>query len=348
MSFRFKVKEPLAEGMQRIALEQIEIAQGELRSNADAEAAVHNARRALKRLRALLRLVRPALSEAEYRRQSQRFAGIGRQLSGERDRHVMRQTLKKLTAETQGVSEEFTAAFEAALAQAPAASGRSGGDARASAARALVSARKSLGGVLEQLDAQQVFEGMKAVYRRGRRLHRRCHAPADGQVATGEDFHALRKAVQQHWRHMQLLSRSWPDALGARAAEAKALSQILGEDHDLHVLSTFLSAHADALPQEARAALLAAAARAQTALRERARLHADRLFAERARDLTDRLRAYWATAQGMAALESASSAAEAADEADRPHVTPKPRVRRAARGPSRSAAALKKRRKAVP
>ncbi len=77
-----------------------------------------------------------------------------------------------------------------------------------------------------------------SIARRGA-LNRHCQEAG----ATDEDFHALRKSVQQHWRHMQLLSRAWPEALSARADEAKALSQLLGEDHDLYVLRSFAEAH---------------------------------------------------------------------------------------------------------
>jgi CHAD domain-containing protein len=56
----------------------------------------HDARRCLKRLRALIRLVRPALGDGAYRRETERVAGAGRLLAGARDVHVMRLTASKL------------------------------------------------------------------------------------------------------------------------------------------------------------------------------------------------------------------------------------------------------------
>ena len=330
MSYKLKVKEPLVEGLRRIALEQIDIAEGELRGNADPAAAVHNSRRALKRLRALLRLVRPGLDEVVYRRESQRFAAIGRLLAGARDRHVMQQTLKALGAQTP-LPASLAPAFERLFDQGPAESQPP--DPRAKAARKLAFARKVFAGdTLAAIEREHVSQGLEIVYRKARRLHRHCHA---GQ-ATDEDFHALRKGVQQHWRHMQLLSRAWPEALSARAEEAKALSQLLGEDHDLHVLRSFAQTHANALPEDALAALTRATSDAQSTLRMRARLHGDRLFAERARDLTERLRTYWTAAKALAALRAEDPSETGTAEAVAPPAL-KPRVHRRP-GPKRAKA----------
>ena len=70
MAYRFKLQEPIAQEVRRVALEQIDIAEEKLASKDDVASAIHDARRCLKRLRALIRLVRPALGEDVYRRES--------------------------------------------------------------------------------------------------------------------------------------------------------------------------------------------------------------------------------------------------------------------------------------
>ena len=50
----------------------------------------------LKRLRALLRLVRPAMGEAAFEQENAQLRDIGLSLSGERDRHVLLETVNKL------------------------------------------------------------------------------------------------------------------------------------------------------------------------------------------------------------------------------------------------------------
>src|SRR6478752_10289294 len=96
MTYRFKLQEPIGQGVRRIGLEQIEIAAAKLSGKNDVSAAIHDARRCLKRVRALLRLIQPAMEEDLFRRETERLAGIGKLLSGACDLDVMRQTLGKL------------------------------------------------------------------------------------------------------------------------------------------------------------------------------------------------------------------------------------------------------------
>ncbi len=68
---------------------------------------------------------------------------------------------------------------------------------------------------------------------------------------------------------MTLLSRAWPDYLGARASEARKLSQILGDDHDLAMLVVFVHSDAAAGLGNEQAAIVEKAARQRQAeLRE--------------------------------------------------------------------------------
>src|SRR5689334_6194542 len=96
MAYRFKLSESVAAGASRIGLEQIDLAEARLTSRDEPAAAIHDARRCLKRLRALLRLIRPALAGRAYRREADRLASIGRLLAEARDQFVMQQTLVKL------------------------------------------------------------------------------------------------------------------------------------------------------------------------------------------------------------------------------------------------------------
>jgi CHAD domain-containing protein len=304
MTYRFKLREPVAEGIQRIGLAQIEMAEARLACNDDVPTAVHDARRCLKRLRALLRLIRPALSETIYERETKRLSGIGRLLSGERDRHVMQQTLLKLESQHGALPNDAGKHVRTWLAQPPRATGRGGAaDVRRKALTQLKPARKAFAGPhITDVELTHLLDGLELTYRKARRaFHKAYEQPSD------ESFHHWRKTVQQHWRHMQLLSRGWPEALSARAGEAKALSQILGEDHDLAVLAAFVRAHADPLVGADDIDLLETQCRAsQAELRERARHHGARLFAEPAKNLKARLGAYWSAAAAARTAPAAS------------------------------------------
>lgn len=302
MTYRFKLNEPFASGVSRIGLEQIETAEQQV-TGADGDVAVHNIRRCLKRLRALLRLVRPALSEVVYRRETHAIASIGRQFAPARDRVVVRQTLMKLEARFGALPNGSGSRLDRLLAK-PAARvpSRITGKDRRSALAALAKSKKFFARAERAgIRPEHASEGLERTYRRARRLFRDCfQQPSDGA------FHEWRKSVQQHWRHMQLLSRAWPDVLGGRAREAKELSRLLGEDHDLAMLAAFVAERPEAqVPSGDREEFIRRCRSWQSELRDLAKPRARRLFAEPAADFTSRLMTYWAEAESLSRLEPA-------------------------------------------
>jgi CHAD domain-containing protein len=302
MTYRLKLQEPIAQGVRRIALEQIEIAEAKLASKDDVAASVHDARRCLKRLRALLRLIRPALEEDLCRREAERLSGTGRLLSGVRDLDVMRQTLSKLESRFGEMPGGATERLRKLLADGQSLGRRSGAEGRRQALQRLGQTRKLFTGkVIAEVELGHLIAGLGRTYRKARKaFHDAYREPSD------ESFHAWRKQVQLHWRHMLLLSRGWPEALSARASEAKEVSQLLGEDHDHSILMTFAGEEAaSAIKPEDLAAVTAVCRSCQTELRAAAKPRGERLFAESAGNLERRVTLYWTSAQKLAALAPA-------------------------------------------
>jgi CHAD domain-containing protein len=334
MTYRFKLQEPIGQGFCRIGLEQIDLAAAKLASKDDVATAIHDARRCLKRLRALLRLVRPALSEAVYRGEAKRLVAVGRLLSGARDLFVMQQTLAKLEDRFGALPNGAAERLRKLMADGHARNRRSGAEARRQALQRLDQARrmftgKAAGGV----DLEHVADGLEAVYRKARKAFRHAYRePSD------ESFHAWRKKVQLHWRHMALLSRGWPEAMSARAGEAKELSRLLGEDHDYSVLLAFVGELGESPVAPAALATLTERCRTcQADLRAQARPRGERLFAERADDLKERVALYWTSAGRLAALAPADVAPMARRGARR--LSPaKARSRRGAKASSKAGA----------
>jgi CHAD domain-containing protein len=289
MAYRFKLREPLGKGVRRIGLEQIEQVEAKLRAEDDVATAVHDARRCLKRLRALLRLIRPGLEAEVYRNETQRIAQVGRMLAGARDRFVMCQTVARVEKATGPLGDDCAAKIIALITDGHDLTAPPDAETRREALRKLGISRKFFSGsTLRGLTMTDVWEGLEKSYRKNRQACKEAY-----RRPTDENFHAWRKAVQQHWRHMSLLSRAWPEAMTARAAEAKAISQILGEDHDLAVLVAFVSQNRDKLPEEAVDSLVQHAKSAQKDLRALAKLHGDRLLLEKPEDLVGRISGYW-------------------------------------------------------
>jgi len=301
MAFRFKLGEPFDEGFRRIALEQVERAKALLQDDGREAIAVHETRKSLKRLRALLRLVRPAIGADAFSRENAQLRDIGLSLSGARDRHVLFETANKLDAAgllgRRGIADKLRQSILAV-------NGDADGNGPPPALRGATERLTEAGVRLVELPMvggafDVVGKGLEASYRRARRAFRAAY-----EEGTDEAFHNWRKGAQRHWRQMALLSRAWPAYLDARVQEARALSQQLGDDHDLAMLTAFVhSDSAGPLNGEAVAVIEAAARQRQQELRLAARPRGDRLFADKPRRLRRNIQTYWDAAVGLKELE---------------------------------------------
>lgn len=294
MAYRFKLDENLNAGFRRIGLEQINRAQRELEDAADPALAVHGARKSLKRIRALLRLVRPGLGEDAFARENARFRDIARLLASARDKHVLLQTAEKL--ERQGGSH-VKAAFAAARGMLSGRPNRAAHNGSSRGAEAVIAELRDSMKRFKKLRIEPdnfnaVTKGLEQSYRRGRRAFALAYECLDDEA-----FHDWRKSVQQHWRHMALLSRAWPELMNARASEARELSQTLGDDHDLSMLASLAK---DELSVEHARVIGHLASERQDKLREAVWPRGLRLFAAKPARLRHKLELYWTLARRIA------------------------------------------------
>lgn len=255
--------------VRRVALAQLDFAAAGL-SRGGARA-VHEARKTCKRLRALLRLLRPQLGAA-YRVENALLRDAGRALSQHRDAAVRAQTARALATRDR-VLRPLARLLRAASPR---------GDAGAlTEARRLLAAQRarvvpwpvegaSLGSLMAGL--LHGYRGARASYRRARR------AP------TAAALHEWRKQVKYHGYQGELLATLWP-ALARRARDLDRLGEQLGWHHDLELLAQTLrgddaALRNSALVPRARHAIAAAQARAaQRSLALGARLFADKPLA---------------------------------------------------------------------
>ena len=98
MAYRFEADESVREAIARCAREQLDKAVTELSEGIgeDPVAAVHAARKAVKKERSLLRLSRGAMSPQLRRRENRALAAAARGLSDARDAEVMIETVDQL------------------------------------------------------------------------------------------------------------------------------------------------------------------------------------------------------------------------------------------------------------
>ena len=95
MAYRLKLNEPMGRGFQRIAIAQIDRAIVQIDA-ATETVSVHEARKCLKRTRALLRFFRPRLGDDTFKNLNSALRDIGQSLSGPRDIDVLGQTVAHL------------------------------------------------------------------------------------------------------------------------------------------------------------------------------------------------------------------------------------------------------------
>jgi CHAD domain-containing protein len=302
MAYRFGPGEPISQSAREVGTEQIDrvLAQfSDKSSSKSKDNAVHESRKAIKRLRALLRLIKAGMSKSAFRRDEARLKAIARALSGVRDIQAMLETVAKLEAYDAAIGAgPVGSALKASLeAERVAAEQRLNGGSIKQARKLLAEARKAFARLtLDEDDFYILATTLERDYRKAR--HGFWHAYHSGK---DEAFHDWRKHVQRHWRQLILVGPSWPKALRPHIALARDLSEILGEDHDLFVLAERAKADAKALgtPAQLRA-YLKLCHRRQAELRSLAQPLGARLLAEKPSSFSARLTAYWQTAPRLA------------------------------------------------
>jgi CHAD domain-containing protein len=239
MGYRLRPGEGAADGVRRIARGQIDFAADELdgKGDGDLDSAVHESRKAFKRLRALVRVSRDALGDEAYRRENTIFRDAGRRLSAARDAAVMVETLEGLTARyrTELADDAFSGLRDALADEAAAASARLADDRGAveEVQGALAAARRRVAGwPIDDDGGLELLEpGFERIYRRGRRALKAARKDPDT-----EQLHELRKRAKDLWHAAQILRPAAPKPVKKLARRAHALSDLAGDDHDLAVL----------------------------------------------------------------------------------------------------------------
>jgi len=259
MPYALLLDERVDDALPRIGAEQVDKALKAL-SISDRVSAVHEARKACKRLRSLLRMFRPGLGDS-FRVADSEVRDIARMLSGSRDQDVLPGVCEKLiekqeSDETRGAVESIRDFLLASRNNVTPVS-----------FDAVIQRLRSLHDTALDWRAERprksAAEGVRRVYRDGRR--RRRHCELDGPATP---WHEWRKSVKHHGYHASLLKKLHP-AAKAYAEPWDRLGTLLGDEHDLSVLEERLVE--TTLSAEPLAALALQATRERRAtLREKA------------------------------------------------------------------------------
>jgi CHAD domain-containing protein len=278
--------------MQRIFSEQLEEAVALLSRKRVTDGQVHEARKQLKKARATLRLLRDALGEAAYARENGALRDAARPLSSVRDARVLPEALEQLTSSYGRAGGALPIArLRGELTREHARERKRVTRSQVSALAANVvaaqrrSARWRVSGGWTVLGA-----GFARTYRRGREAY------AVARSRTTADLHEWRKQVKYLRYQFHLLEPLWPAIIGELADQAHALTEYLGEDHDLAVLQQRIQDGGEKqLDGQTRGALLALIERCRRRLQDKAFVLGQRLYEERPAQLRRRFGQYWRT-----------------------------------------------------
>ncbi|MBV8280171.1 MAG: CHAD domain-containing protein [Verrucomicrobia bacterium] len=195
---------------------------------------IHLVRTTIKRLRALLRLIRPAIDPAFFDRENRRLRTAAGLMSFARDAEVASVTLKGLPVSDQAdqdAVQSVLAGFEN-RAEAPPDLDHVVAEVR----RYLEQTRRNLHRLTLRGSEREILKsGLRAVYRQGRKRMRVA-------LEQGQDnaFHRWRIRAKNLYYELEFLELFWPKRFHLLVSRLAELQDQIGLDHDAAVLRAWL------------------------------------------------------------------------------------------------------------
>jgi CHAD domain-containing protein len=278
---RLHTGEHVPDGIRRIARGQLLDGHEELSRAPDRKLAeaVHETRKRFKRLRALMRLSRDAIGDETYERENIAFRTAGRRLSAARDAQVLLETVDGLR---ERFADELPERVTATLRERVAGERRAAEDELRSDDADTTAVLASLTEAVARTPAWTFADddfgalspGLRRIYGRGRKRMRTAR-----KDPSPENLHEWRKRVKDLRYATQIVREARPKQLRRVSKRAKALGDVLGDLHDLHVLREYVELHLQHFDGETdRQALLAVIDRRCNALRDDAFRRGRRLY----------------------------------------------------------------------
>ncbi len=293
VAYRLDLAIDLDESVRRVARDQCDTAIADLRriDSSDAVEAVHDVRKRCKKIRGLVRLVRPAL-DGQYSEANVVFRDAGRRLSIYRDSHALLATFDDVIAASTGrLPDGGVGAVRTELARRASTSTETLDGGCADVVEALKLLEVGRAAIDEwELDAtgrDAIDGGVATTYRRGSKA-----LAATIDKPKVKRFHELRKRVKYTWFHLRLLESSAPSLLGPLADRWHDLADALGDAHDLAELRRCLHDDIESFGGDVDGVVLLIDGHREL-LERRSLALGSRLFADDVECFTARLGGYW-------------------------------------------------------
>ncbi|MBV9269023.1 MAG: CHAD domain-containing protein [Acidobacteriaceae bacterium] len=294
MPYRFKAGESVPENIKRIATEEIDSAIDQLQhgTGKKRDEAIHEARKSIKKLRGVLKLIRPEL-DAAYRTENAALRELGGRLSELRDAGAIIETFDSIVGKHRGkLTADGLAPIRKGLRLR-----KQQKEKALNVTRVVNEAISGLGTARQrvlkwQLDNdgfESIASGLKRTYRDGKIAMR-----VALKTARPEDYHEWRKRAKDHWYHIRLLESLWTEMMEARENSLHDLETWLGDDHNLVVLCEQLEQDSDGFGGQDTVQLFSALARQeQGELRKKSESLGQRVYEEKPKEFVRNVSKLW-------------------------------------------------------
>ncbi len=317
MAYRFETDDSVQTSFQRVGGEQLDRAIVRLTDDVRDEpvSAIHDARKAIKKERSLLRLAAPALDHGKRRSVNDALRRTAHELGRAREADALLSALD-------GIAERFAGQLPEATIDALKERLMADRDTE----RAALQERGVPGRAAHELQAIQpivqglrverdgwpaVGGGLRRSYRRGRRA-----MAGAASSSSPERMHEWRKRAKDLWYHLRLLEPTLAGTMRGAAQDAHRLADLLGDLHDLAELDTAVSERQAELATDLDPVLGLIEHRAEQLRAEAFSLGAC-VYAEKPQAFLRRVRRYWKAARAGASAAEAVQRPQALAEAAR-------------------------------
>lgn len=244
MAFQIQADQGIRNGVRRLACRQLFSAIAEL-GGPRRDDRIHDIRKRLKKVRALLRIARDSLGDKEYRCENENLRDAARPLTEVRDAHVLLDTLNKLSSSRRRAAKQASLAIQRGLE-----THRRKVRARVldkeyafseTCQRLTEACRRVDRWRLEHHGWRTVEPALRRAYKKGRAEYRRARAEP-----TAENLHEWRKQAKYLLYELEVITPEDAPKLRPLIERIRALTDRLGDDHDLVVLGQIAEADGDA------------------------------------------------------------------------------------------------------
>jgi CHAD domain-containing protein len=309
-TFRLMGGESLGAGLKRLGVSEIDSAITGFYDGEDAfREAVHLARRSMKRVRALLRLVRSEIGDRPYHFENRWMRDTAGLIGGARSAAVMVDSIEGLagTYGTVLADGTFEETYERLVIRRDRMEQRVMEDPELlqTVVTNLERARRRFDSWPVGDEAREMYgvgirdryesigPGLTGTYRRGRRDMVLAY-----RSPSAAHFHSWRKRVKYLKHQLEILTPLWPEVMIGMALTLDRIGELLGADHDLAELLHLVSDRPDLCPNPVERSLMSALAQQRRSdLQTAARILGRRIFVEHPGSLDRRFEALWESTQ---------------------------------------------------